>query len=125
MSIKVLLIDDEPGVLKALSLLLKVIKVECEPVEDPRTALLKLTTEGVRYDAILSDLRMPHLDGLQLLAELNKNNIKTPFILISGHATDEDMGRAKGLGAFACMKKPFSVEEIQSVLSLVKPCTEK
>jgi CheY-like chemotaxis protein len=63
---------------------------------------------------ILSDLRMPQLDGFGLLEQLHNSPDlqKIPVIIMSAHSNQEEIDRAKGLGAIYFIKKPLSLEDL-------------
>ncbi|NVL89808.1 MAG: sigma-54-dependent Fis family transcriptional regulator [Desulfobacterales bacterium] len=71
--------------------------------------------KGHNYDLIISDLRMPELDGLGLLRKLNEKEIDIPFIVISGYGTVESAIEAMKLGAFDFILKPFSPKAMKTV----------
>ncbi len=115
---KILLIDDESGVLTALSLLLKALGAEVTGMSDPEAAFAYLSSaESHIHDAILSDLRMPEHDGMDMLSQRNEHCPQTPFILISGHATTKEVGAALSSGANGFLAKPFSPEDVARVFS--------
>lgn len=111
---KILLIDDEPGVLRALSLLLKALGAHPHCIENPESALSYIASESVKeHDVIVSDLRMPDHDGMEMLAGRNQHCSDMPFILISGHATDNEVQQALTQGASGFLAKPFSPDDVR------------
>ncbi len=65
-----------------------------------------------RYDAIVSDVFMPYLDGIRLVGEFNKKHYDIPFILITGSLEEKITSDAFQAGAYNVLQKPFKVEEL-------------
>lgn len=116
-----LLIDDEPGVLTALSLVLRVCGHSALPFSDPKAAKAALIdpTQMANVSVILCDLRMPEISGLDMLHLRNQHASNIPFILMSGHASPEEQRQALRVGASAFLAKPFDPEELQATLERV------
>ncbi len=111
----IVLIDDEPSVLLALRLLLGALGFQVKDFSSSREAVRYLE-DGMACDYILSDLRMPELDGLEVLRASKRARPELPFVLISGHATDEDVSQAEKLGVDGFLGKPFSPDQLQRVM---------
>lgn len=67
-------------------------------------------------NAVMSDIRMPNIDGLQFLRELKKLKVNCPFILASGYTDKKEATEAINLGAFGIIDKPFLLKDIQTML---------
>lgn len=109
---KILVVDDEVLIAEFLSEVLALEGAEVSVARDGRQALdLILATES-RFDLIVSDVRMPQLNGIQLLETLRKD-LKNPpaFIFVSGFS-DLSLNEAKALGALAVMQKPFDLNAL-------------
>ena len=113
--IELILVDDEPGILRALSLLLGSLKCKVSAHPSPVEALAYLAT-GARPDAILSDLRMPGMTGMAFLQHLRAHGDATPFVLMSGHANTEDVIQAKAAGIASFLGKPFPPQDLLKIL---------
>jgi PAS domain S-box-containing protein len=114
---RILLVDDDPALLEALSEALrrKIPSLHVDVCESGPTALNLLGTHD--YDAIVSDIKMPEMDGLTLLNRIQTRNPKTPVLLITGHG-DRDLGvQALRRGAYAFMEKPLDREFIAAWVS--------
>lgn len=118
--IQLLMVDDEPGVLRALSLLLTGYKCRVTALSSP-TLLLEHIQSGSKPDVILSDLRMPEMSGLELLASLKAQGCATPFLLMSGHASPSELAEARLAGVTAFLSKPFLPQDLITMLSKVCP----
>jgi two-component system response regulator AtoC len=72
--------------------------------------------DGNKFDIILMDIRMPKLDGLSALQMIRKNN-STPIVLITGYQVTESVERVLKDPTVACLKKPFTFDELRSVIA--------
>lgn len=107
---KILVVDDEPAVLFALSEALADRRRGHQVVTAPdgREAIRVLETEKI--DLVVSDLRMPEVDGFELLAHLRRTHPSLPVILMTALGTEETSARLGTEGALECLSKPFDVE---------------
>ena len=110
---KVVLIDDEPGVLKALTLLLQTMGCAVMAFGGPTEALAYLRA-GIECDLILSDQRMPGLIGSELFKLLRAHSVNAPFVLMSGHAGESEVEDVLRAPNTAFLTKPFSPVSLQS-----------
>lgn len=117
---KLILVDDEAGILRALALILSSLKCEVSAFGSPVQALEHLDT-GAVPDAIISDLRMPEMSGIEFLQALRSRGSTIPFVLMSGHATAEDVDMARRAGITAFLGKPFPPQELLKVLTTLLP----
>ena len=109
----ILIVDDDAAIRGMLYDLLSE-KYECNTASMAEEALQYLEVE--RYDAILTDLGMPGLTGIELLKRVQQTYLKTPVILISGKGPEQDPEDLIDLGAFAYVTKPFNLDEIEEVV---------
>jgi DNA-binding NtrC family response regulator len=79
-----------------------------------------ICTPGIRFDVVVSDLRMPGYDGLNIVATLRQNAPDVPVILITAFGTMATHVEAARLGAYAILDKPFDLDDL---MSLVKAAT--
>ena len=107
MSERVLLIDDEQDFLDIMSERMKNRDIDVTTAVSARDALGLVEHES--YDAIILDLQMPDMDGLQALERLKKINPDLQVILLTGHATVEKGVQAMKLGADDVMEKPADI----------------
>ena len=93
---------------------------EVEPVTDGGRLVVHLAQGGlfnrVLVDAIVSDLRMPVVNGLQVLETLRKTRWQVPFILMTGFADEDTRAHAARLGA-VLLEKPFAMNDLRVALS--------
>jgi FixJ family two-component response regulator len=119
----VLIIDDDPELLKALSqtILLRLPYVEVEVANSPQIALELLMEKS--YDTIVSDIKMPGIDGLTLLSRIQEIQAETPTILITGHGEHAIAIQALRGGAYDYIQKPIERDNfIASLLRSIQTC---
>lgn len=107
---KVLIIDDERAIRRALREILEYEKYKIDEAEDGLNAL-DLLQKG-SYDLIFSDIKMPKMDGLELLAKIQELHPETPIIMISGHGNIETAVEAIKKGAFDFIEKPIDLNRL-------------
>lgn len=107
---RILLVEDEPGLCAALSALLTKQNYTVDTAMDGVSALNKALT-GI-YDGIILDIMLPRMDGLQIVAALRQAQQNVPVLLLSARAEIEDKIQGLDAGANDYMTKPFSSEEL-------------
>ena len=111
---RILVVDDEPNIRKVLRAHLRRAGYAVEEAEDGRAALTWLNEEP--FDLVISDLKMPGLDGMSLLARCRDDYPGLPVILITAHGTVDSAVEAIKLGARDYITKPFDHDELQKVI---------
>ncbi|EHI70177.1 response regulator transcription factor [Streptococcus ictaluri] len=114
---QVLLVDDEPHILRLLDYHLTKEGFETELVTDGRTAL-KLA-ESETYDFILLDIMLPQLDGIEVCKRIRAKGIQTPIMMVSAKSDEFDKVLALELGADDYLTKPFSPRELLARLKAI------
>jgi len=107
---RVLVVDDDPGLLRLLTIRLRSEKYEVEPAGNAAAALSVIAR--FRPDLVVTDLRMAQMDGLALLKELKRRWPSLNVILLTAHGTIPDAVRATQWGAFAFLTKPVEKEHL-------------
>jgi DNA-binding NtrC family response regulator len=107
---KILIIDDERAIRRALREILEFEDFEVDEAENGKEGV-KLAS-GEQYDIIFCDIKMPEMDGMEVLDELLKAKIETPVIMISGHGNIETAVQAIKKGAFDFIEKPLDLNRI-------------
>ena len=115
----ILVVDDEPNYLIVLSEILRDEGFEVFTAESGNKGLT--IVQEADLDLVISDMKMPGMDGIQLLANIKKINRQLPIILITAYAEVEKAVEAMRLGAFNYIAKPFSNE---ALLASVNKATE-
>ncbi|MFC1769596.1 sigma-54-dependent transcriptional regulator [Nitrospirota bacterium] len=107
---RILVVDDEVDICRALEFLLIREGYEVETAENGEKALLKLKKKA--FDLVISDLRMGGIDGIELLRKINEDAPATVFILMTAFASVENAVEAMKLGAADYIVKPFVNDEV-------------
>ncbi len=114
---RILLVDDEPNLRKVLGALLTQAGFDVVAAEHGRDALARVQAfPPGTFDAVISDLRMPELDGLGLLRELSTLDPDLPVVILTAHGTVDTAVEAVKRGAFDFIEKPFERDHIVHVL---------
>jgi len=112
---KVLIVDDNPNMSTLLSDILEIFDYKGFHAGDGNEALENLRKE--RFDLVFTDLRMPNMDGYDLLNAIKNEHPEIPVVVVTGysvaHAQDQMLSRK----ADGFLHKPFKVEEIQNLLT--------
>ncbi len=107
---KILLVDDDPDLLRLLSIRLKAEDYEVKAVESGAAALA--TTGTFQPDVVITDLRMDQMDGIGLLNELQRRYPGLRVLIITAHGTIPDAVTATKAGAYAFLTKPIDKQEL-------------
>ncbi|MFV0348233.1 MAG: sigma-54-dependent transcriptional regulator [Halodesulfovibrio sp.] len=113
-SYSVLVIDDEESILKLLERELATTERLVETASSGRAAREKLSKR--RFDVIISDIRLPDADGLDLLTEFRSMYPDVEIILITGHGDIDNAVEAMRIGAYDYIPKPFNLDRIELVV---------
>jgi DNA-binding NtrC family response regulator len=104
---KILVIDDERPIRSTLKEILEFEKFTVETAEDGKAGLDLILK--YKYDLILCDIKMPKMDGMEVLDKIVENNIETPVVMISGHGNVETAVEAIKKGAYDFIQKPLDL----------------
>ena len=110
----ILIVEDEPKMLRLLELNLAEEGYATLAAPDAETGLKLLRQEKV--DLVLTDLKLPHMDGLEFLQSVKRSNTQIPVILMTAYGTVETAIDAMKAGASDYVLKPFSMEEIKLII---------
>lgn len=106
----VLVIDDERAIRRSLREILEYEKFEVKEAEDAKQALTLI--ESNKFDLILCDVKMPGMDGMELLDQLMDKSVDIPFIMISGHGSIDNAVEAIKKGAYDFIEKPLDLNRL-------------
>jgi len=109
--IRVLVVDDHPNVRSLLATILTHMDYRVDTASDGLKAIRMLA--GASYDLVITDLKMPRMDGIAVLKHSREQYPGTDVMMISGHATIESAVEATRLGAYDYITKPFHVDELK------------
>lgn len=111
---RILVVDDE-----------EIVRISCERILVPAGFHVDVTPDGRKalqmldqnkYDLVLTDLKMPHMDGMEVLAEIKKRLPDARVIIITGYSTIEIAVKAIKMGAYNYIEKPFNPEVLISAV---------
>ena len=115
--LKVLVIDDEQSICLLLNDVLVRFGHTVTTCQDGLNGLAAAQTD--RYDLVMCDIRMPGMDGLEVLKQLRLLQPGATFVMITGFAKDDIIDEALRSGASACLAKPFSLSQVKLLLEEV------
>lgn len=110
---RIMAVDDEPDILEVIKLILARHDLKVDTFTSPFDALEKLRKE--HYDLVLSDIRMPLLNGIELAREIRKVRPETHVLFMSAFETAVTMANA-GVKEDGIIKKPFSISQLKKFL---------
>ncbi|OIP44796.1 MAG: Fis family transcriptional regulator [Desulfobacterales bacterium CG2_30_60_27] len=111
----ILIVDDERSMREFLKILLE--KAGHAPVTVGNGAAAVQALQGQHFDLVISDIRMPGMNGLDLLARIKEIDPGLPVVLITAYASPNDAVIAMRSGAYDYLTKPFKVEEIERIVT--------
>lgn len=118
---RILLVDDDQKLRRVLSMRLSALGFEVTAVESAEAALQSL--DSAQPNVVLTDLRMPGMDGLQLLQRLQITRPALPVIILTAHGDVPEAVRATQEGAVAFLTKPVAREQLEDLLQRYLPAT--
>jgi DNA-binding NtrC family response regulator len=117
---KILIIDDERSIRRTLKEILEFENYEVEAVEDGIAGVKEATANN--YDVIFCDIKMPQMDGIEVLTKLKNDGLETPIVMISGHGNIETAVDSIKNGAYDFIEKPL---DLNRILVTIKNAMEK
>ena len=112
---RILIVDDDPDILNLLGMRLKAAGYEVASAENGKEALAQISVN--RPTLVISDLRMPEMDGFALFDAIHQNDSTLPVIMLTAHGSIPDAVSATQRGVFGFLTKPFNSK---SLLQLVE-----
>jgi nitrogen regulation protein NR(I) len=111
---QILVVDDEPNLRRVLSALLVRDDYDVHTAEDGEQALVVLNEHHI--DMVVTDLRMPKIDGMELLRRVRAMDEELPVVIITAHGTVDNAVEALKTGAFDYITKPFDQTEVRTIV---------
>src|SRR5256712_13841454 len=108
---RVLVVDDERRMRRVLQIQLERMGIDSVPAESGEEALDRFQAEKI--DLVLTDLKMPGMSGLELLARVRELDADVPVIVLTAYGTVQTAVEAMKLGAFDYVLKPFDLEAVE------------
>ena len=110
----VLVLDDEPEVLEIIQMMVEDLGVKVIATQDGHSALKTLEQEHI--DCVVSDIRMPEMDGIKFASMLRETGNMLPIIFMTGFAETKIVNQCWKLGAFDFLDKPVEMEELHNTI---------
>ncbi len=117
---KILVIDDERAIRSTLKEILEFEKHEVDLAEEGVSGIEMFKANS--YDVVLCDIKMPHMDGIEVLAKLQEHSAETPVIMISGHGNIDTAVDSIKKGAYDFIEKPL---DLNRLLITIRNATDK
>lgn len=108
---KILVVDDEASIREFLQIMLKRERMQVDLAENGKLAWEKVQNE--EYDLIISDIQMPEMSGIELLAKVKERDPNALMLMITAFGSTETAVEAMKLGAFDYLTKPFKIEDVK------------
>lgn len=119
---RILVVDDEPMVTSSCQRILAAQGDEVETAESGREGLRQALSE--QFDIVMADLRMPDLDGMELVRTLRSKRPETAIIIITGYGSVASAVEAVKLGVLDYIEKPFTPAQIREAVARVPAAVE-
>ncbi|MDY0200138.1 MAG: sigma-54 dependent transcriptional regulator [Bacteroidales bacterium] len=117
---KILVIDDEKAIRNSLKEILEFEKHSVDTAEDGESAIELFSKNG--YDLVLCDIKMPQMDGIEVLEKLQEISVETPVVMISGHGNIDTAVETIKKGAYDFLEKPL---DLNRILITIRNATDK
>lgn len=113
-SVKIMIVDDEPGVRESLAMILKIKDYDVVTFEDGESAIANLKKD--MFDLAFVDLRLPKMDGIEVLKKIKEIDPTIEVCIVTAYASETSHANAITLGALEYLRKPFLMEEIYELV---------
>lgn len=112
-SLKILVVDDEPNIRRLLRDVMSRRGYEVTTCSDSADAIQQ--SRDQRYDLVFLDIKMPGLNGVQLLKALRQIHTQATFVMITGYAGSDLVDESLNSGACLCLPKPFGMAQVLDI----------
>ncbi len=117
--LRILLIDDDASLIMLLAKYLNGLDYQVTTAGNGQQGL-DLFFESHAYDAVITDIKMPEVNGLEVLKRIRQEDEETPIILMTGHSEIDTTIEALRMGALDFILKPFNLKELEEVLKKIR-----
>ncbi len=115
-ALKILAVDDEPSIMQSMRFIFAAPRYELTGAHDGDDALARLDENGGTYDVIITDQKMPHLSGVELVRELRKRSFAGKIMVLSAHLSSEIREAYEEMDVDIIIDKPFNIRELRLAL---------
>lgn len=113
----ILIVDDKPNLARVTAVALRTLGCQCFTADS--TAAASRIIDAEKVDAIFLDLNLNGENGFLFLSHLIARSVRTPVILFTAHPLEEVSAEAKRRGAFGCLIKPFTLDDLRLQLARI------
>jgi len=110
---KVLVVDDQIGVIESFKEILRIKDFETFGFQNGKEAIESMKTN--KYDMAFVDLKMPEMDGIEVLKNIKESDKTVEVIIVTAYASEESFANAITLGAMEYLRKPFLMGEVYAL----------
>ncbi len=114
----ILIVDDKPNLARVTAIALRTL--ECQAFTAGTTAAATRLLDTEMIDAVFLDINLGGENGFDFLSKLAAEAHRPPVIIFTSHTQDEVGAEAKNRGAFACLLKPFTLDDLRQQLARIK-----
>ena len=118
-SMRILVVEDEKAVAHMIAMVLGGPSAKVAMARNGWEALIKIGGTLKPFDVVITDHRMPGMNGLALVRQLRRKNFLGKILVLSAYLADEDIRAYEQLGVDMMMSKPFDFEELQQAMSVL------
>jgi DNA-binding NtrC family response regulator len=108
--LRIAVVDDEKMLLSVFSSLMRQFHYHADFFSNPVNALAASLADPARYHLVISDIKMPEMDGIEFAKKIRFVLPKMPILFMTGHVSDELREEAMGMGNVEFLEKPFPLE---------------
>jgi two-component system, chemotaxis family, chemotaxis protein CheY len=117
--LRILVVEDDKAVARVIALMLGGPAAKIAMAANGWEALIKIGATARPFDVIITDHRMPRMNGLQLVQRLRKKSFSGKILVLSAHLTEEDIRAYEELNVDMMMTKPFDFDELQRAMAVL------
>jgi CheY-like chemotaxis protein len=117
--LRILVVEDEKAVAHMIAMVLGGPASKVARAANGWAALIKIGVTTRPFDVIITDHRMPRMNGLELVRRLRAQNFGGKILVLSAHLSDEDIRAYEALSVDMMMSKPFDFDELQQAMAVL------
>jgi CheY-like chemotaxis protein len=117
--LRILVVEDDKAVARVIALMLGGPAAKIAMAANGWEALIKIGATARPFDVVITDHRMPRMNGLQLVERLRTKNFGGKILVLSAHLTEEDIRAYEELNVDMMMTKPFDFDELQRAMAVL------
>jgi len=115
----ILVVEDDKAVARVIALMLGGPAAKIAMAANGWEALIKIGATARPFDVVITDHRMPRMNGLRLVERLRKKNFAGKILVLSAHLTEEDIRAYEEFNVDMMMTKPFDFDELQRAMAVL------